>query len=856
MKINWPDWLPLGGSKLTARVSPPARGVEDDAPRHLDKRLLLGLLGGAASVGFADKALALNTVTTLVSSIPRLQAMTIPAAGGMVFLNSSGRSGVFVWSRRNLSTAVTHDPGQGIYIAPTSDTSGASGAWVRQYSGFVSIAWFGGVGDAATANDTAMNGFGTWARNQSATTSGLTLFFPPGTYNFNGANTQGWLYGIKQLVIDGYGATWQNTYNGASNFGNQLPMGGNAAANPNLYASGPLIATTTLNAQSVTCLTPAQASAFSVGSAAIVMSLDIQYYGYPPCCDQFDFVTVTAVNASTGVISFANDFLKYIHRSDFPDGPNTVPCGKARIWLLDSAGAPWAIDHVYKGLTVNIATNNILTYQSFIGARIRLEDMTICGVSPSVCGFFSAKGCTFTMQNEPDKLVDVIDYDQCSGPGLLNVQTSSINVVKARGCTFDQFIAGNAKNTTVDNCDFLTIGDGGYLYGTARNLSIINSRVANWNQTAPFLAYCDFNANRGIDGVNISYANGVFTLLNSGGSYNINTIIGNYFVLQSNTQNVSPFSGDRAVGFVTAMADLTSPARVSITTTFPYATISAATWASWINTLNTLVGGTAGTPGTYTAVALTGGTGSGATATIVVGGGGAVTSVTLTAAQGNTTVGGGYAPGDTLSVAGGAITGLTGFSIKVASVGNIAVNRRPRVSVINSHGCDTIRLLSEVTARGFLPGEYYRFVLMNTSTAAAFSLVGELIEFDFNVIQAGSAGLTITLHNPSPAYPGFANPTSVYNIVIDAATVGKRSFTLSGLNGAVGSDTVNLNGVTKTALQPVWIANNLAITWSTTPAILPIIEMIFKLDTGIVGKVLPPQGAAGNLYIGLRGSAP
>ena len=121
-------------------------------------------------------------------------------------------------------------------------------------------------------------------------------------------------------------------------------------------------------ATSVTCLTPSQAANFTVGGSAVVMSLDIQYYGYPPCCDQFDFVTVTAVNASTGVVTFANDSLRYIHRADFPDGPPTggsggnIPCGKARIWPLDSTqnndarGAlpcPWNVSHIYRGITIN-----------------------------------------------------------------------------------------------------------------------------------------------------------------------------------------------------------------------------------------------------------------------------------------------------------------------------------------------------------------------------------------------------------------------------------------------------------------------------------------------------------------------
>jgi hypothetical protein len=650
------------------------------------KRSLMALLGGVAAIGIAKSVSAQTSAVPLgpsvgnvsgggggggsgatrVASIAALQALA--SSNGTALLTQANLFGTFNWNSANLSTQVTNDPGQGIYVAPPSPaittatvagtitpssliggpyslggtfngapyygsgsgfiwffpsgpfwvlsvslgdatncfaiasgaslppsgnythngsvtgtavltvstvgTSGGSGAWVRQYSGAVNAGWFGWVGDGATANDSAMNGFGTWARAQPTTINGLTLFFPPGTYNFNGQNTQSWLFGIKQLTIDGYGATLQNTYNGASNFGNQLPMGGTAAS-PELHQTPTglqaLIATTAVGQQSVTCLTPSQAANFPVGSSAIVGSLDIQYVGYPPCWDQFDFVTITANNTSTGTVSFSNDYLSYIHRSDFPDGPNTTPCGKARIWPLDATVngvfSPFAIKHVYKGLTINIATNNLLTYQTFSGARIHLEDVTICGVSPSVIRHFSALRCTFTLQNESDKLVGVQEYIDCDGPGLMNVQTSSSNMFKARGSTFAQLGVGNVKNAIIDDCDIFGFADGGYLYGAARNVNIINSRIASY-PIPPSLAYTDFSTARPIDGANVTYANGVFTIANtSGQAFTWNTIPGNYLVLESNTLDVSNFSADRAVGFVTAMADVSGG--VAITTMRP-----------------------------------------------------------------------------------------------------------------------------------------------------------------------------------------------------------------------------------------------------------------------------------------------
>lgn len=70
------------------------------------------------------------------------------------------RSGLFKYSTTNLATQVTSDPQQGIYVAPTSDTSGVSGAWVRvwdEINGYPE--WFGAISGSsadAAGNSTAL----------------------------------------------------------------------------------------------------------------------------------------------------------------------------------------------------------------------------------------------------------------------------------------------------------------------------------------------------------------------------------------------------------------------------------------------------------------------------------------------------------------------------------------------------------------------------------------------------------------------------------------------------------------------------------------------------------------------------
>lgn len=101
-------------------------------------------------------------------------------------LEEAGREGVFVWDASDRSAEVSADTQEGIYVAPTSDATGASGAWVRQYKGPIKPSWFGAnpvdFTDVATdhtaafqaMNDLAYNTASGYA-NQLNATNGLKI---------------------------------------------------------------------------------------------------------------------------------------------------------------------------------------------------------------------------------------------------------------------------------------------------------------------------------------------------------------------------------------------------------------------------------------------------------------------------------------------------------------------------------------------------------------------------------------------------------------------------------------------------------------------------------------------------------
>jgi hypothetical protein len=164
---------------------------------------------GTKSIALIAAAEWFNAVQAGAGSQPVVAATRIALAGASStqvpgLLTERGREGLFLFDGSNLSAAVSSDPRQGIYVAPASDQTGASGAWVRRYSGAVNVRWFGAAGNditddgpsfAAALNylkSIAYGGFG-------YSSASPALFVPFGTY-FLGSTT---LDLFHTLIIEG-----------------------------------------------------------------------------------------------------------------------------------------------------------------------------------------------------------------------------------------------------------------------------------------------------------------------------------------------------------------------------------------------------------------------------------------------------------------------------------------------------------------------------------------------------------------------------------------------------------------------------------------------------------------------------
>lgn len=164
------------------------------------RQTLAGIAGVAASLPLEHASTAETTVQlrstqnrgrgALATDRTALETFTGMAAGQVALLGEPGREGIFIFNSSNLSAEIAADPQQGIYVAPTTDTTGASGAWVRKFEGPVNPAWFGlAEANSGVANDTAIQGvlatLKARAVNVDAAYQGLeAIRFPVGEFTF------------------------------------------------------------------------------------------------------------------------------------------------------------------------------------------------------------------------------------------------------------------------------------------------------------------------------------------------------------------------------------------------------------------------------------------------------------------------------------------------------------------------------------------------------------------------------------------------------------------------------------------------------------------------------------------------
>lgn len=147
-------------------------GAQDATPEIVTE--IEGVAAQAVAAQAAAEAAAESATQTVIqreiwvqdiASAEAVDVSGIPSGQGLR-ITTGGRRGTFSWGDGDLSGEVSSDPSQGIYIAPASDPTGASGAWVRGIEGYVYPRFFGVTSNPTDNNSVAFRAFWEFLRSQ------------------------------------------------------------------------------------------------------------------------------------------------------------------------------------------------------------------------------------------------------------------------------------------------------------------------------------------------------------------------------------------------------------------------------------------------------------------------------------------------------------------------------------------------------------------------------------------------------------------------------------------------------------------------------------------------------------------
>jgi hypothetical protein len=323
----------------------------------------------------------------------------------------------------------------------------------------INAADFGCVGDGATDNTTCLANLGVYIQ-----THNVTVTFDPGQYEYTNPN---WLTGpVVSGKIIAYGASFQNNISASGladiqyialgigkidiwtagpYYGSGTPT---APSNPISTVAAGTNVVTLQNTSNYTNFT--SCLAVYSGCHAIIMGYDEMNTGWPPAERYFDYVTVTALNSSTGDITLDSN-LKYSYDSRWANElKSVITTGAPTITPIDGTpGGGWIQNLTIEGATFLDNPTHPRSGGTYGEVYVTTADSFEC-ISCTLAHGVPHEANTITFTNstvysggsggaafEIDKLTDTFTFQngqtldggafsQCASTNYLNVLNSTI----------------------------------------------------------------------------------------------------------------------------------------------------------------------------------------------------------------------------------------------------------------------------------------------------------------------------------------------------------------------------------------------------------------------------------------------
>jgi hypothetical protein len=337
---------------------------------------------------------------------------------------------------------------------------------------------FGAVADGVTDVNPAFDAFNAWAMTYQTSNPGLIqLNLPAGSYLFNrpgGGIGNYFAAGIKELLVMGYGATITD---GGISGANGFFLGGRGQWDDNAHSARTV--STSPGDNTITLIQPSQTSLFTVGGWATMTGFDTMGYGAPTNPRFFEYVQITGINPTTGVISLSAA-LQNVYKSTWPiynygDTFHADQGGPATLYAFHS---DWDQELEYRGLTVDQLG------QTYCGSRsVVFRDVTATnhggggGIVPSGNVLHASYNCHYdNCAIEIDKIIDTLIYSGTT-VRILAVQSSSVNSLEIDNCNITYSLNGTPISTTISNSTIASLTIGASACGVSESITCSNCTI-------------------------------------------------------------------------------------------------------------------------------------------------------------------------------------------------------------------------------------------------------------------------------------------------------------------------------------------------------------------------------------------